>query len=209
MFCWTAPSGSGGPDTIIGDTERELPPLGLDDDADRFGVRMPGDVGQHLAKRHQQLLGQGRTDQAVDRADELEVRLEPRASRMSAITATICDRTPVPGERDVELSAKMDERICRMVASRSSTACCSRSATSGRSTSREVACSDMPGREQLLDDRVVKVHGDPLAILEQRELADPGVEPGVLDGDASRRRQPDDSSSSMSLNTSADCLSVR
>ena len=41
--------------------------------------------------------------------------------------------------------------------------------------------------EEALDDRVVEVHRDALSVLQQRQLADPGVQPGVLDGHAGRR----------------------
>ena len=58
--------------------------------------------------------------------------------------------------------------------------------------SRAVPCSAEPGGEQPLDHRVVQVPGDPLPVLDQRQLADPGVQPGVLDGHAGGGRQRDD-----------------
>src|ERR1019366_5469567 len=45
------------------------------------------------------------------------------------------------------------------------------------------------GGEQTLDHRVVEVGGDALAVLDQGELADPGQQAGVLDGDSGRTCQ--------------------
>ena len=47
------------------------------------------------------------------------------------------------------------------------------------------------GREQTLDDGVVQITGDALAVLDQRKRLHPGVEPGVLDGDPGRGREAD------------------
>ena len=55
----------------------------------------------------------------------------------------------------------------------------------GRSLQRQA------GREQTLDDGVVQIAGDALAVLDQRELLHPGVQPGVLDGDPGRGREAD------------------
>ena len=44
-------------------------------------------------------------------------------------------------------------------------------------------------RKEALDDRVVQVTGDSLAVLDRRKLGDPGMQAGVLDGDAGCRRQ--------------------
>ena len=43
--------------------------------------------------------------------------------------------------------------------------------------------------EKALDDRVVEVPGDAVPVLDQRELADPFVQPGPLDGHAGRHGQ--------------------
>ena len=48
------------------------------------------------------------------------------------------------------------------------------------------------GREETLDDRVVQITSDALAVFDQRELPHPSVEARVLDGDPGRGRQADD-----------------
>ena len=50
------------------------------------------------------------------------------------------------------------------------------------------ALQAQPGGEEPLDHRVVEVAGDALPVLDEGQLGDAGVEPGVLDGDAGRRR---------------------
>ena len=88
--------------------------------------------------------------------------------------------------------AKIVERMRLIVVSRSSTASCTRSATCRIVEQSQRGLERQPDGEQLLDDRVVEVHGDALAILEQGEVPHAGVQPGVLDGDAGGRGQRDD-----------------
>ena len=83
--------------------------------------------------------------------------------------------------------------MCFTVRSRSSTA------ASMRVDGRVGVGPHQPGRplqrqaggEEALDDGVVQVAGDALAVLDQRELLHPGVEAGVLDGDAGGGGQTD------------------
>ena len=49
-----------------------------------------------------------------------------------------------------------------------------------------------PGGEEPLDDGVVQVAGDALAVLDTRQLGDAGVQPGVLDRDAGGGGEADD-----------------
>ena len=45
------------------------------------------------------------------------------------------------------------------------------------------------GGEEALDDGVVEVGGDALAVLDEREVGEAGVQAGVVDGDGGRRGQ--------------------
>ena len=60
-----------------------------------------------------------------------------------------------------------------------------------------------------LDDAVVEVLADPVALFDHREPSDRLVQPRVLDGDAGVQREELVSRWSSSLNSSADSLSVR
>lgn len=57
---------------------------------------------------------------------------------------------------------------------------------------REARLQRQPGGEQPLDDGVVKVPGDPLAVGSHGEAADPNVQPGVLHCDPGRTGQGPD-----------------
>ena len=67
-------------------------------------------------------------------------------------------------------SRKISVRICRMVASRSSTTSTSRAATPGRRDAGQTL-ERQPRREHPLDDVVVKVAGDPLPVLQDDAAA--------------------------------------
>ena len=89
-------------------------------------------------------------------------------------------------------SSKIAERMSRTVWSRSSTACWSRVGHLLLLGDADRALQAQPGGEEPLDDGVVEVAGDALAVLDEGEVGDPGVEAGVLDGDAGRGGEGDD-----------------
>ena len=96
---------------------------------------------------------------------------------------------PVVGVLTLVPRAKIVDRICLIVRSRSSTAACSRLCRLGLA---DHPCRSLEGqadREQLLDHGVVEVHRDPVTVLEDGELLQPDVQPGVVDRHAGRAGQ--------------------
>ena len=78
-----------------------------------------------------------------------------------------------------------------IVVSRSSTASWMRRETLGVVDPPHRRLQRQADREELLDDRVVEVHRDALAILDQHHVAHARVQPGVVDCDTGGRSQRD------------------
>ena len=157
----------------------------LDLHARRPGVA--GDVAERLAQRGEELGREVVADSAVDGAVEEAARLEPeRAGGLATERQhTVSEAAGGDGPGDAS-SPKMADRMCFTVRSRSSTAASMRATAASASVAHEPSGSlqRQAGGEQPLDDGVVQVAGDALAVLDQGQLLHPGVEPGVLDRDA-------------------------
>ena len=139
---------------------------------------MPGDVGDRLAEHGQQLRAERRRHHGVDRPGGADDRGEPQHRDV------LLDQAADAGAQRVAArswSSKIVPRIALIVSSRSATDLSSRSATAPSPVIAADALEPQAGGEEPLDDDVVEVAGDPLAVGDHRELLAVGERLGAVE----------------------------
>ena len=184
------------PDAIVGHPQHQLCSVARVDGHDHIDaarLSVPRDVAQRLAERREQVAGQRLGCQRVDLSLEQHGRLEPqltRALRQQAehllphTAGRPLRRRLEPEDRRTDVLHRQIEIVHGGVHPQHRRL--------GITTDQPRGPLQRETRgEQPLHDRVVEIAGDALAVLHQRQLLQPGVQPGILDRHPRRGRQAD------------------
>jgi hypothetical protein len=165
-----------------------------DPDVDPAGGGVARDVGQCLAQGGEELAGDLVWAPGIERSLEHDAGLEPE--RLACLpgdvehpAADAVARGCAPDLETEDRGADVPDDQVEVVD------CVVHPALHGRGVVAHEgrgALEGQAGREEALDDRVMEVAGDALAVVDQRQLLDAGVQPGVLDRHAGRGGQPED-----------------
>ena len=154
---------------------------GHDDvDLGAVGERVPGDVGDRLAQHGQQLVAERvRTRRCRPGRRCARPGVNPSTGTYSLTSLRISARRESPRR---SWSSKIVPRIALIVSSRSATAWSSRSRDRAAAGHRRDALQLQAGGEEPLDDDVVEVAGDALAVGDHRQLLAVGERLGAVQG---------------------------